>query len=547
MIKFSPLSQRLLLAYITAAAVFIGLILTLNKAEQLPMLYKVALSIAFIGVGFFIQHLLISKHLLQPIHRLIAFTKNLAPYDNLNQKAPEAQNDEMGELVDAFNKMIHQIQLREDAIISERDKAMVAQEQANNLARVTRDTNQKLATENEERILAEMNLMELQQQLNSIINSMPSALIAIDENLTVTQWNDKATDLSETKRRRAIGKRVTQVFPMLAKQTVWIKQVWIQGNIGTLHNIEQVIDDRVRQFDITLYPLVDAKEKSAVIRVDDVTEKYHMEEAIVQSEKIMSLGGMAAGMAHEINNPVSAIVQNAQNIERRFDPTLPVNQKVASECGIDLTQLDAYLEKRKIKTFLGNISQSGHRASSIVTNMLQFSRSNEITLRPCVISEILSNSINIALTEDTLITGMEQGDFELNIDQNFLAPQTIVQGIFSELEQVLLNLIKNAAYAINERKNTLNDIDEGIIDIQQYVENDQCIIRVSDNGLGMNSGTEKRVFEPFFTTKEVGTGTGLGLSVSYFIITSHHHGRLHVESHLGAGSTFVISLPIAST
>jgi signal transduction histidine kinase len=114
----------------------------------------------------------------------------------------------------------------------------------------------------------------------------------------------------------------------------------------------------------------------------------------------------------------------------------------------------------------------------------------------------------------------------------------------TELEQVLLNLLKNAAQAIRERFDTLNDIDEGIIQIRQYIEGSRCVIEVSDNGIGMDEPTRKRIFEPFFTTKDVGVGTGLGLSVSFFIITTHHHGRLQVESTVGKGARFILSLPL---
>jgi signal transduction histidine kinase len=150
--------------------------------------------------------------------------------------------------------------------------------------------------------------------------------------------------------------------------------------------------------------------------------------------------------------------------------------------------------------------------------------------------------VNIAVTDDKLYSIKD--NFEMNIDQDFQAPNIRVSGVFTELEQVILNLIKNASHAISERKNTLNDIDEGIINIHQTVVNNYCVITISDNGIGMTPNTRKKVFEPFFTTKEVGVGTGLGLSVCYFIIGTHHSGQLRVESEFGQGSQFEIKLPV---
>jgi signal transduction histidine kinase len=251
---------------------------------------------------------------------------------------------------------------------------------------------------------------------------------------------------------------------------------------------------------------------------------------------------MAAGMAHEINNPISAIVQNVQNIQRRIDPGLPANQEKAAKHEIDLNAMNAYLKDRRILSFLDHISSSGLRASNLVQNMLQFSRASDLSLHPCLIVEVLEKAINIALTDEQLHD--VKGLFELNFDQDFRAPEAVVSGVFSELEQVILNLIKNAAFAIHERRLTLNDIDEGIINIRQTIEDNRCIISVSDNGIGMSSDTRKKIFEPFFTTKEVGSGTGLGLSVSYFIINSHHRGQMTADSKFGTGTEFVISLPL---
>ncbi len=543
MLQLTSLTQRLLFGYVSVLSGLILLLFLMDHLALHPVL-EIILSLFIIGLIFLVPYLYFYRYFLRPIHHLIQIAKELANSNNSQIRAQKLHEDELGDLVDAFNEMINQIQLREEIIVAERDRVAIALEQADDYAQVTQATNKKLEFEVQVRKRIEAKLTDFQQFLNSIINSMPSALIAIDENLKVTQWNQEASELSGTAAMEAIGSNALECLELLKPFKEWISEVWDGTSNKSLHAIPFTIDDKTRRFDITIYPLKNAQTRSAVIRIDDVTEKIRLEETIVQTEKIMSLGGMAAGMAHEINNPISAIIQNVQNIQRRIDPTLSINLEQAQRSEINLPALNHYLEERKILSFLQNISESGVRASNLVTNMLQFSRASDLSLQPCSIVDVLEKAINITLADDHL--SQIKGNFDLNIDQNFCAPQAMVAGVFNELEQVILNLIKNAAQAINERKLSLNDIDEGVINIQQNVVRNQCLIRISDNGIGMEAKTRKKVFEPFFTTKEIGSGTGLGLSVSYFIISSHHNGKMHVDSEFGVGTTFEIALPLIS-
>ncbi|MEJ2042615.1 MAG: ATP-binding protein [Reinekea sp.] len=541
MFKLTSLSQRLFVGYVFALISLLVLLSPLNYFQLNPIV-EILLSLVVISLIFLISHLFFYNYFLKPVHHLIQIAKELANSNNSLIRAQKLNNDELGDLIDAFNEMINQIQLREEIIVSERDRVAIALEQADNYSQVTLATNKKLEFEVQIRKRIESKLTEFQQFLNSIINSMPSALVAIDENLRVTQWNQEATELSGTQPLDAIGNNVLQSLALLTPYKEWVCDVWDNAQNKSLHAIPFSMDNQIHRYDITVYPLRNAQVRSAVIRIDDVTEKIQLEETIVQTEKIMSLGGMAAGMAHEINNPISAIIQNVQNIQRRIDPTLAVNKEQAAKSHINLEAMNEYLHERRILTFLQNISSSGVRASNLVTNMLQFSRASDLSLQPCLVIDVLEKAINIALADDQLHD--IKGNFDLNFDQDFQAPQAKVSGVFNELEQVILNLIKNAAQAINERKLSLNDIDEGVINIHQSITRNQCRIRISDNGIGMEAQTRKRVFEPFFTTKDVGAGTGLGMSVSYFIITSHHKGTMHVESEFGIGTTFEISLPL---
>jgi len=251
-------------------------------------------------------------------------------------------------------------------------------------------------------------------------------------------------------------------------------------------------------------------------------------------------------MAHEINNPLGAIIHTVQNIKRRLNPALKRNIDVANAMNIDMEQICSYIEGRGIFSFLDNINQAGERASTIVSNMLQFSRQSSKTLHPQSLHHIIDRAINIAKNEYSLSSGY---DFKsIDVIKNFDFTMNDVPCIPSEIEQVILNLLKNSAQALQDYKSQKEfDIDwYSQIQIFTRQTGQMAELIIEDNGPGMDENTTRHIFEPFFTTKEVGLGTGLGLSVSFFIITNHHQGQMRVESTLGSGTRFTISLPLAN-
>jgi signal transduction histidine kinase len=288
--------------------------------------------------------------------------------------------------------------------------------------------------------------------------------------------------------------------------------------------------------DITLYPLKDKNLNGLVIRIDDISKREKMEEVIMQTEKMKSVGGLAAGMAHEINNPLGAILQGVQNIQRRIHPEREVKQQSAEKLDLDLKTMNLYLDDRDILKFINNIQDAGKRAASIVSNMLQFSRGNQKSLTSIAVKDLLESSLTIA-----------RADLELksiNINVESINQNMMLHCIPSELEQVILNLLQNAAQALLEHQGQTTNLDwKPQIAISAEQQDEQIIIKVKDNGPGMDDITRRRIFEPFYTTKDVGQGTGLGLSVSYFIITAHHQGQLDVISSPQQGACFIIKLP----
>ena len=270
----------------------------------------------------------------------------------------------------------------------------------------------------------------------------------------------------------------------------------------------------------------------------DVTEQVKMGELIAQTEKMMMVGGLAAGMAHEINNPLGIIMQNIQNIERRVSSDLPANKVTADELGVNLQLLRDYLEQRGILKFIHQMHNAGERMSRIISNMLKFSRKSESRMESVKLETVLEQAIELAASDYDL---KKHYDFKrIEIIREYAPDMPLVPLTVLEIEQVVLNLLKNAAQAMAFSPEKRNHT----IILRVKAEEGWGIIEVEDNGPGMSSEIQRRIFDPFFTTKEVGLGTGLGLSVSYAIITNNHHGLFEVRSHPGIGTCFTIKLPL---
>ncbi|BCE02175.1 ATP-binding protein [Marinicellulosiphila megalodicopiae] len=495
---------------------------------------------AFICVFFIGIH--VQRVIARPILHLMNIARMVSSNENYQVRAQKMYEDEIGGLVDAFNTMLARVENRDHQLHAEKNRAERAQNLAETNAEQTKEAVKRLEFEVHVRTKIERKLTDFQSYLNSIINSMPSALIAVDEHFFVTQWNKEASILSGTSIEYALGYSLEEAFPLLGDYMDLISRALLEKETQVRERIEYVHNDQKLFLDFVVYPLNRTGTLGAVIRIDDISERTKLEEVMVQTEKMMSVGGLAAGMAHEINNPLSAIIQGSQNIKRRLDPGLPKNAKVAQEINADLDKINEYLTHREIIKFMDNIHSAGQRAAHIVTNMLQFSRQSSRKLDMHNICELLDRAVEIASSDYDLKKGY---DFkQLEIIKQYSDSELKVPCAAPEIEQVLLNLIKNAAQALKEREVNSFLEHKSTITISCRASNNQCILNISDNGTGMEDSVRKRIFEPFFTTKDVGIGTGLGLSVSYFIITSHHNGTMDVSSTLGEGTTFTIRLPL---
>jgi PAS domain S-box-containing protein len=390
-----------------------------------------------------------------------------------------------------------------------------------------------------ERKRTEVEITSLKNYLSNIIDSMPSILVGMDNIRTVTLWNRQAEVFTGIPAGEAIKKPIADLLPDFAPWIISMRTDMDEQRPSSMENLLIEKEGNRRFYDLIFYPLLDHAE-GAVLRIEDVTERARIQELMVQTEKMISIGGLAAGMAHEINNPLGIITQAAQNIERRISPELHANRKVSEELGLNLEGIRAYFDKRQISDAIASIRTASSRAAKIVANMLQFSRRADTTMEFASLAPILDQALELAASDYDLKKKYDFRSIEIIKDYQDIPQVPIVS---MEIEQVILNLLKNAAQAMIANP---PDRRPGIT-LRLQCDGRYAVLEVEDNGPGMTEDIRRRVFEPFFTTKEPRAGTGLGLSVSYMIVTQNHKGFMEVQSTPGRGTVFNVKLPIGGS
>ena len=455
---------------------------------------------------------LVVRRFTRPIVKLTDASKQIAG-GNLDHPIELNRSDEIGILASAFVQM--------------RDSIQNQIEDLNNEIR--------------ERKHAEKELQKLRNYLSNIIDSMPSAIVGVDKEGCVTQWNKTVEQATGINAAQARGKILSDLMPWMASEMNKIKDSINSRQLRKEQKKSRSLADGTCFEDVTIYPLITNGVEGAVIRIDDVTEQVRMEEMMIQSEKMLSVGGLAAGMAHEINNPLAGMIQTARVMANRLEQnsTIKANLKAAEKAGTSMEAIGAFMEARGILRMVDTIVESGQRVADIVANMLSFARKSEARISTHSLVDLLEKTLELAATDYDL---KKHYDFKLiEVVKEYADSLPAVPCEGAKIQQVLLNLLRNGAQAMQE-----NATANPRFIIRAYVERrtQMACVEIEDNGPGMDETTRKRVFEPFFTTKPVGVGTGLGLSVSYFIIVENHRGEMAVDSTPGSGSRFIIRLPM---
>jgi len=402
--------------------------------------------------------------------------------------------------------------------------------------------NRQLEEEIGRRQRAEKHLRENEERYRKLFEFSNDAILILEGN-SIIACNKKTAQLLRTAQKDIIGSTFSTFSPATQPDGINSAAECERRCSLALTNPQhfewqlQTAEHDIIDTEITMSAITIASQVVIQVLVRDITERKRTQEILVQTEKMMAVGGVAAGMAHEINNPLSIILQGSQNIRRRLGIKLAKNRTIAEDLGLDLDAIQTYLEKRSIYNYLDAIQRAGERAAKIVRTMLAFGRSSQGNSKVlCDIHELLEETLELAAS-----------DFDMKKNYDFRKVKIwrrygtlpSVHCARTEIGQVFFNIIKNAAQAM-----AAADTSAPRITIATASNGKEVVITFEDNGPGISEATQNAIFEPFFTTKPVGEGTGLGLSVSYFIITTHHNGSIEVASAPGKGARFTITLPV---
>lgn len=350
----------------------------------------------------------------------------------------------------------------------------------------------------------------------AVLDALPVSLYVVDRDFRIVTWNrHREIGAQGIPRDAALGRNVFDVLARYPEGRVRreFKRAFETGRIERIEQQTLGEDGTTKHWLVSKVPMIDpeTEEVSHVITVgEDITVRVEAIHAVARAEKLAAVGRLAAGVVHEINNPLATISACAESLEQRLEE----GEFDSSDARDDLAE---YLDLIKSEAF---------RCKSITTGLLDFSRARTGNRHQIDIEQMLSSSAN-------LISHQKRGDdIEITVEVAENVPQVYADG--GQIQQAVIALATNAIDAMPHG---------GKLKFRASVQANRVAIDIADTGIGIPAEHMSKIFEPFFTTKEVGKGTGLGLAVCYGIITDHG-GRLGVRSNLGKGTTFTIYLPV---
>jgi len=351
----------------------------------------------------------------------------------------------------------------------------------------------------------------------SVLDALPVSIYVVDRDFRIVSWNrHREIGAQGIPRDAAVGRNVFSVLARYPEGRV--RQEFERAfKTGEIERIEQQTiaeDGTAKHWLVSKVPMFDpeTEQVSHVITVgEDVTLRVEAVQAVGRADKLAAVGRLAAGVVHEINNPLATISACAESLEQRIED---------GEFGEGETVED-------LNEYLGLIKSEAFRCKSITTGLLDFSRIRTGERHPLDVGEILRSSANLISHQNRGV----QAVLKLEVADDL----PLVNADGGQLQQAVIALATNAVDAMPEG---------GSLTFRASANPKSVMIEIEDTGLGIPVEDMSKIFEPFFTTKEFGKGTGLGLAVCYGIITDHG-GRLSVRSNVGKGTTFTILLPIS--
>ncbi|MBS1799160.1 MAG: PAS domain-containing protein [Acidobacteria bacterium] len=347
----------------------------------------------------------------------------------------------------------------------------------------------------------------------NIVESINIGIFAVDLEDRVESWNAQMEVMFAKSRAEALRQPLSSLFP--AEFVTRFNEVREEQGTHTLYKFRLALPSgEVRVANIAIAPLVSKNFVAIgrIILVDDITDRLQMEAQLTQSEKLSSIGLLAAGVAHEVNTPLAVISSYAQMLTKHMR---------------DDERLAPVLEK---------ITQQTFRASEIVNGLLNFSRTSG--------SEFTNVDLNDLLHDTLVLLEHQLKTAQIRVETNFDPNLPSIHGNRGKLQQVILNLMLNA-------KDAMFGMPNASLRIATFRSRGRVMVRIQDTGAGIEREHLHRIYDPFFTTKtkpqEGGhKGTGLGLAVSYGIM-QEHAGKIHVESEVGVGTAFQLEFPVSAS
>ncbi|MGA9997049.1 MAG: response regulator [Pyrinomonadaceae bacterium] len=350
----------------------------------------------------------------------------------------------------------------------------------------------------------------------AIIDSLPVSLYAVDRDYRIVAWNrNRELGSLGLPRNVVMGRNIFEVLTKQKREVLEreIERAFETGEIERIGQETTTPEGETRHWLISKVPMraEEGGEVTHVITVgEEITQRVEANRAVARAEKLAAVGRLAAGVVHEINNPLATISACAEALESR----------------VQEGAFDASSEVEDLREYLGLIRSEAFRCKQITNGLLNFSRARAAGVHtPVYVPDIITSAAR-------LVVHQKRGE-AVEIQVEVADDVQPVNGDEGQLQQAVIALATNAIDAMPEG---------GRLTFRARNENGNVLIEVSDTGVGIADENLTKIFDPFFTTKEVGRGTGLGLAVCYGIVTEHD-GRLDVQSALGVGTTFTISLP----
>ncbi|HEY1472432.1 MAG TPA: ATP-binding protein, partial [Candidatus Acidoferrum sp.] len=358
--------------------------------------------------------------------------------------------------------------------------------------------NSQLYTSLEQKALEVARLKDFSE---NIVESLNVGVLAIDLEGTVEAWNTRMEQLFGVGRNDAVGRPLSELLPPELVQEIAARGD--QEQVTGIYKHRLVHQGKSVVINVSITPLVGKSSEriGRLLLFDDVTQRDRMEEQLTQTEKLTSLGLLAAGVAHEVNTPLAVISNYIQMLAKQMPEGDPRH------------------------TIIDKIVKQTFRASEIVNNLLNFSRTGP--------SELADVDLNRVVEETLSLVAHPLKASQIQIVKQLTEGLPPVRGSANKLQQVFLNLFLNARDAMPSG---------GMLEVRSASHNGSVEVEVVDTGNGITREHIHKIFDPFFTTKTSGRGTGLGLSVSYGII-KEHAGKIDVRSTPGRGTSFHVEFP----